>query len=61
LITIKVTDENPETAAKIANLVGDRFAKLCAKQTKTDWEYTGVYWKSDEKRKREHGKIVGRI
>lgn len=24
LITIKVTDENPETAAKIANLVGDR-------------------------------------
>jgi len=41
LITIKVTDENPETAAKIANLVGDRFANLCAKQTKNGLR---VHW-----------------
>jgi len=36
-----VTDENPETAAKIANLVGDRFAKLVCE---TNQNGLRVHW-----------------
>lgn len=60
LITIKVTDENPETAAKIANLVGDRFAKLVCETNQKRTESTLEFIENQMKKEKENmEKLLG--
>jgi len=56
----KVTDENPETAAKIANLVGDRFAKLVCETNQKRTESTLEFIENQMKKEKENmEKLLG--
>ncbi|HOM03055.1 MAG TPA: Wzz/FepE/Etk N-terminal domain-containing protein [Acetivibrio sp.] len=54
LITIKVADENPETAAKIANLVSDRFAKFVSESNQKQAENSVEFIESQMQKEREN-------